>query len=50
MNSENPIEKTVQKLQKEQINIFDWKRFSKINNNTSVRLLGFYFKIFINKI
>ena len=32
MNCENIIAKTVQKLQKEQIKVFNWKRFDKMDS------------------
>lgn len=47
MNCENIIAKTTQKNQKEQIRIFDWKRFDRMDmqNPNSTRQV-IYFKIF----
>jgi len=46
MNCENIIAKTTQKNQKEQIRIFDWKRFDKMdsqNPNTTRAVIIFVF-------
>jgi hypothetical protein len=45
MNVENIIEKTTQKNQKEQIRIFDWIKFNKIdsqNPNTTRAVFKYY--------